>query len=217
MANGQAFDDAVGKIKDIPPESLIGIHLVLVEEKPIAGLKIYKNYYSFLISYILGRVKIDDVEKEFRAQIRKCLDAGVLPKFLNSHQHLHLLPGIMDVTIKVANEFGIKYIRLVNEPIIFSFGKIFRIAQLLFLRFLSGLALRKIKKNGISSNDIFVGFINAGNLKPEDAALAGKLGKENKDRIVELGCHPGFESEDLEAKYKNWGVYNWRRELEIFS
>ena len=163
MANGEAFDDAIAKIKSYEVQPSIGIHFVLVEEKSVTGIDLPKNHKIFFIKYVLGLINLTDIEKELKAQLNKCINVGIKLAFINSHQHLHLLPGIADIVIKLAKENNIPHIRIVNEPISLVKGKLFRQAQLLFLNFLSRLVKNKIKKENLKYNDIFIGFINAGN------------------------------------------------------
>lgn len=215
IANGEAFDDAVRQCLEVQ-FSNIGAHLVLVEERPITQIKLPKNHRMFFIKYVLGLIKKDEIEKELEAQIHKILRSGVKPQFINSHQHLHLLPRIMDITIFLAKKHGISYIRIVKEPLS-SKGGLFRKAQLIFLNFLSWMAKKKINRAGLRCNDFFVGFMNAGNLGIGDLILAKKLQNKYPDKVIELGCHPGFENPELVDKYKHWGGYHWRREIEVLD
>ena len=226
MANSEAFDDAVRQCLEVELSN-IGIHMVLVEEKSLLDKGqvptllnhkelLHKNHRMFFVRYILGFIKKNEIEKECEAQIHKILRAGIKPQFINSHQHLHLLPGIINITISLAKKYGIPYIRIVKEPLR-SKGGLFRKAQLIFLNFLSLMAKKKIIKAGLGHNDYFVGFINAGNLNLSDLASAIKLQKKHPDKFIELGCHPGFESPKLIDKYKHWGKYRWRKEIEVLS
>src|SRR3989344_4216602 len=223
MANSEAFDDAVRQCLEVELLN-IGIHLVLVEEKSLLDKGqvptllnhkelLHKNHRMFFVRYILGFIKKNEIEKECEAQIHKILRAGIKPQFINSHQHLHLLPGIIDITISLAKKYSIPYIRIVKEPLR-SKGGLFRKAQLIFLNFLSWMAKKKISKSGLRDNDFFVGFMNAGNLGINDLVLAKKLQNKYSDKIIELGCHPGFEDAELVDKYGHW-QYNWQKELEI--
>jgi len=214
MAIGEMFDNAIRGLKNVPNTS-VGIHLVLVEERSLTRIKLPQNHRIFFIKYVFGLIKKDEIEKELEAQVQKILGTGVRPRFINSHQHLHLLPGIMDIIISLAKKYGVNYLRIVNEPIQ-SGENLFRQAQLLFLNFLSWLAKKKIKKAGLQGNDFFVGFINAGNLNVEDLRLAKKLKRMYPEKIVELGCHPGFESQELVKKYKHWH-YHWAKEIEVLK
>ena len=151
------------------------------------------------------------------AQLNKCIQAGIKPSFINSHQHLHLLPGITEIVVKLAKERQIPHIRIVNEPLSVSGGKLLRKLQLLFLNFLSAIAKRKVRKAGLVCNDFFVGFVNAGDLSRKDIELAKELSSKYPNKIIELGCHPGFENDELRKKYKNWGNYNWEEELTLLN
>lgn len=215
MANGEAFDDAVQNLKNLPSVN-IGIHLVLVEEKSLSGIKLLKNHKIFFIKYIFCLIKKDEIKKELEAQIQKILRAGINPRFINSHQHLHLLPSIANIVISLAKKYEIPYIRIVNEPF-HGQGGSFRKIQSVFLRFLSFLSKRKIQKAGLECNDFFVGFIKAGNMDIDDVEYAKNLAKKYPNKIIELGCHPGYENEELINKYKRWGNYNWEKELSLLE
>lgn len=214
MANGKAFEDVINRLNDFPGVR-IGAHLVLVEERPLARIKLPKNHKIFFFRYVLGLIRKNEIEKELEAQVQKILRAGIKPAFINSHQHLHLLPGIMDTTISLAKKYGIPYIRIVKEPLN-SRGSLFRKAQLVFLNFLSWLAKKKISKAGLRGNDYFVGFINAGNLSLDDLISARKLQSKFPDKLIELGSHPGFESTELVQKYSHWR-YSWQKEIEVLK
>ena len=216
MANGEAFDDAVAKYLEAGLLN-IGVHLVLVEEKPLSGMSLPKNHKMFFIKYLFGLIKLSEIEKELRTQLQKVINAGINPQFLNSHQHLHLLPGIMNVVVNLAREYKISRIRIVNEPVDFFGGKLFRKVQLLFLNFLSRLAKRKIANVGLRSNDFFVGFLRAGDLGNRDLKHAQSLAGKYPDKIVELGCHPGYRDEELAKKYAWGSTYNWQKELDLLK
>jgi len=218
MANGEAFDDTINKLMAVEPPLMlnIGIHFGLVEEKSLTGMILPKDHVVFFVKYMLGLIKLSDIEKELRAQLDKCIKAGVKPSFINSHQHLHLLPGIMNIVVKLAKEYKAPYIRIVNESIRGN-GGLFRKLQLFVLKKLSEAAKNKIKTAGLGCNDYFVGFLNAGDLTDEDIEGAKDLAKKFPDKIIELGCHLGFENEELKNKYKHWGGYNWEKELELLK
>jgi chitin disaccharide deacetylase len=223
MANGDAYEDAIERLKEISNPN-VGIHLVLVEENPLSNKdlvkslvskngKFFKNHKVFFLRYILGMISNKDIELELRTQIDKVRESGVKINFINSHQHLHLLPGIMDIVIRLAKEYDISYIRTVREPI----GGLnpIRVLQLCFLRFLSNKAKISLERNGLKTNDFFFGFLNAGNLNRKTIIKARKFGEEHKDMMIELGTHPGYEDDDLRMKYKSWGSYNWQKELDL--
>ena len=216
MANGEGTSDAINKVKSFPAHLNIGIHFTFVEEKPLTSKKFPSNYKEFFIKYILGKINLKDVEEELRAQINLLKNSGIRISFINSHQHLHLLPGITDIVIKLAKENNIDYIRTISEPWSMK-GGLSRGLQSIFLSILSNITRKKIKEAHLSTNDIFIGFLHAGNLQEEDINFANELSLKYPNKIIELGCHPGFESEELKRKYKNWGNYNWQKELQTLK
>lgn len=212
MANGETFSDVVLRLSAF--DGRIGIHFVLVEEKSLStGTRLPKNYVEFIARYFLGFINDDWIEKELEAQVGRIEDAGIRPIFLNSHQHLHLLPRIANVVIKVAKKHGIGYVRIVDE--LGGHGKWFRRLQLRLLEVLSVRARDKIIRSGLQCNDLFIGFSAAGNLEEQDVRYAKELAAKYPHKIIELGCHPGLEDEVLRNKYKHWGNYNWQRELGL--
>ncbi|HJT18238.1 MAG TPA: ChbG/HpnK family deacetylase [Thermoanaerobaculia bacterium] len=109
VANGREFDDAVARLKDVPSLE-IGVHLTLVEEKSLTtGEAMPKNWMRFLVS------RFGDIEGELRLQIERVLVSGLRVTHLNGHQHLHQLPRVARIVRRLADEYGIRYVRVVND------------------------------------------------------------------------------------------------------
>ncbi|HEY4713486.1 MAG TPA: ChbG/HpnK family deacetylase, partial [Aquirhabdus sp.] len=84
MATGAAFDHAVS-ISNSVPSLDVGIHLTLVEEKPLLEMRqisslldnngrFYGHATIFTKKYLFGKIRIDEVVHELDAQIQKVLD-----------------------------------------------------------------------------------------------------------------------------------------------
>ncbi len=121
MANGNAFEDAVATIRELPGLG-VGVHLALTELKPVAsghdlpGLVnaqgILPKSPSALFGAVLARaVSRQVLEFELESQVRKVVDRGVVPTHLDCHQHVHILPAILEVVVHVAEKCGIPWIR----------------------------------------------------------------------------------------------------------
>src|SRR5437870_6569975 len=121
MATGSAVADAAQRLQTLP-ELGVGLHLTLVGERPVCqpeaipsladrdGL-LPPSYRTFLRRYLLGVIRPRDVLKEFRAQAAVLSSLGLPLDHLDSHQHLHLLPGLVGLAIQIARENGIRWIR----------------------------------------------------------------------------------------------------------
>ena len=110
VANGAAFDDAIARLRETPSLE-VGVHLTLVEERSLTGMRFPRSYAGF----VLGRKDFAAIERELRAQIERVLSAGLRVTHLNGHQHLHMWPGVFAIATRLANEYGISYVRRVRD------------------------------------------------------------------------------------------------------
>jgi predicted glycoside hydrolase/deacetylase ChbG (UPF0249 family) len=189
VANGAAFEDAVARLRDVPSLE-VGVHLTLVEERPLTSIRSPKKYTSFVPLYLARLISIAAIERELRAQIERVLASGLRVTHLNGHQHLHLLPRIFRAVCQLAREYAIPYVRIVDDH-----GGA---ARPLSMRALSSLG-RRARKAGLT-NDRTIGVAEAGHLADVVPLLDHVLG------VTELVTHPG-----IGVTGYAWG-YDWDRE-----
>jgi predicted glycoside hydrolase/deacetylase ChbG (UPF0249 family) len=189
VANGAAFEDAVTRLRDVPSLE-VGVHLTLVEERPLTSIRAPKKYTSFVPLYLARVISIGAIERELRAQIERVMASGLRVTHLNGHQHLHLLPRIFRVVRKLAREHAIPYVRIVDDH-----GGA---ARPLSMRALSSLG-RRARKTGLT-NDRTIGVAEAGHLQDVVPLLDHVRG------VTELVTHPG-----IGVSGYAWG-YDWDRE-----
>lgn len=225
MATGRAFNDAV-KLTRIYPDLDIGLHLTLTNEKPILIPDYIKslvdkngNFFPlsiFLLRYFIRKIRKEEIKLELRAQFEKAIDSDPKITHIDSHNHIHILPCILDITIKLCKEFNIKYIRYPSEKIalkhIFS-GFFKRTLLMCIVKILLINAGDKIKKAGLNSTQFFFGFFNSGNLKMGDIE---KIIFSFKNGLSELMVHPGEVDNELLTKYSHWN-YNWQQEFNLLT
>src|SRR5438132_6589186 len=181
VANGREFDDAISRLRDVPKLE-VGVHLTLVEERALAtGKAMPRNWFRVLFS------GWKNVESELRAQIEKVIATGLRVTHLNGHQHLHMLPAIRRVVERLGREYGIGYIRNVNDR----GGKSRRVSMTI----LNALG---------SDSPRTIGIAEAGHLTSD--RLVALL--DHVDGVTELVTHPG---RDVRA-YAHWR-YDWETEL----
>jgi predicted glycoside hydrolase/deacetylase ChbG (UPF0249 family) len=191
VANGREFDDAVARLREVPSLE-VGVHLTLVEERALTtGVTMPRNYVRF----VLGRR--GDVEPELRAQIEKVLATGLRVTHLNGHQHLHMLPRVRRVVERLAKEYGIGYVRVVNDR----GGKSRRLSMAL----LNALSSLSRAKRGITGTTALrtIGVAEAGHLAAE--RIVELL--DHVDGVTELVTHPGVGV----TGYAHWR-YAWDEE-----
>ena len=119
--NGDEFDDAVKNVIYQCPELGIGVHLNIIEGRaliPKTSLTDSSGNFRFGFIQLLLRLRnkkiLEDVEREFRAQIEKGLEKTKFDH-LDSHIHIHGIPEIFKIAATLAKEYGIPCIRTQYE------------------------------------------------------------------------------------------------------
>jgi len=119
---------------------------------------------------------------------------------IDSHQHLHIFPPILDIVIQLAKEYHLKWIRNTKDNAMpNSLGQ-------LGLFVLAKKGKRKILRNHIYTSDYFEGARCSGRLTEQ--TLLNMLSKL-PDGISEIMCHPGNSNNT--HGYNHWR-YNWLQE-----
>jgi predicted glycoside hydrolase/deacetylase ChbG (UPF0249 family) len=200
-ANGAAFEEAVLLAKQNPSLD-IGLHIALTGEKPLAAPsqikslvdkngRLYKDWRSFFWRYI----KAGDLEKEIREQFQKVVSCGLKITHVDGHSHLHILPGILPIVIKLCKEHKIQIIRLPSEPA--ALGLL--CGKRLILGFLCLFARYIIRMNGLLSCDQCYGIAHSGRLSP---AVFQRITRNLGGGLNEIVTHPtsGPDKEDYGAE-----------------
>ena len=190
VANGRAFNDAVARLRDVPSLEA-GVHLTLVEEQSLTGIALPNSWRSFLPAYVLGRIKLPQIIDEFRAQIDKVLAAGLHVTHLNSHQHLHALRQIGAIVVQLADEYGIGYVRRINDH-----GGHAGLPRRVAVK-----ALNRLGRAAPGKNDRTIGVMEAGHVTDIRPLLGDVEG------VTELVMHPGIAV----GAYAHWN-YDWEAE-----
>jgi len=217
VAGGRDLVRAVELLRQRPALEA-GLHLVLaggplvsrsgdVPSLLAAGTPI-SGYRAFLARSVTGRVHMNDIEREIRAQVARLRATGLRLTHLNGHQHLHVLPGVIEIVARVAREVGIGYVRIPEERVLPSTP---RAAQIWSLGLLARRARRILHTAGVATNDRAIGILDAGHLSSSrlQAGLRGAHG------LTEVVAHPGAGNAAIALEHA-WG-YDWDGEREALS
>lgn len=221
MPGAGAFD-AAAQLSFANPGLGVGIHLTLVNEKPVSDVAyipslvnkngyLEENYIKFLLKLLTGQISLKEVEIELTAQVKKAVATGLKFTHLDSHQHLHVVPGIIDIVIDLAKRFDIKAVRIPDEPYLFFGGYNFDPVRTVArggLTFLAGLARQKVKRNGLMTPDSFFGMLAGGNMQE---GFLQNIVSALPDGVSEIMVHPATQDEVLNSLYK-WNMH-WQDEL----
>lgn len=162
MADAPAFDHAVELARDTPSLG-VGVHLVLWPGNEALPRRLLE-----FVTHAL-RMPAAEIEANFARQVERAFQAGITPSHLDTHKHTHLLPHVMGAMVRVAQRFGISWVR---RP----------------------LFARQATSAGLRTPDHFVGIGLTGRL--DEISLLGAL-RRLRPGVTELMCHPGLCDEDL--------------------
>jgi len=216
LANGSAFLEAAKAAKSAPGLG-VGVHLNLSDGDPVAD---HESVTSLLNdkgefadgpeSLLLKRARrglvLDEVEEEWDAQIQKVRDAGIRPTHLDGHKHVHMLPGLFEIALRLAKKHGIEAVRVSLEEsslrAALAFGEKHRAGivmkqgvQARALKLLARDARQQAARAGIATADYFCGIAQTGELTRQGVE---RLLTSLPEGTTELMCHPGYADEALQ-------------------
>jgi predicted glycoside hydrolase/deacetylase ChbG (UPF0249 family) len=215
LANGAAFASGVNVALSTPGLG-VGVHLNLSNGAPVAAPELVTTLVSdagefdggpenLLLRIARGALALHEVEQEWEAQIEKVRDAGIQPTHLDGHKHVHMLPGLFEIAIRLAKRYSIGAIRVSHEAsslrAALSTGEELHTAAVLKqgvqargLKLLARDAREQAERAGISTADYFCGIAQTGEMTKEGVA---KLLRSLPEGKTELMCHPGYADQAL--------------------
>lgn len=230
MAPGDAFQSAVDILKKLGKRD-VGVHLALtgrllpctrdagqINSLMQGNSRFSKNYKDFSSAYLLKKIDLKQIFLEFTVQIEKIKEQGFVITHLDSHEHIHMFPGILEVTTSVAEKFNIPYIRLTAEPfsVIRKEFSIKDLARHSVLRTLVPKAKKIISRlDSIKHNNYFWGHFHAERLNNDVLSF---IIKNLKNGINELAVHPYEGTRELYSLLNGrWKVLAGLENVRIMS
>lgn len=217
MANSPLFDEQIPWLVQSPQIDL-GVHLNATHGHPLSENMQHKlaafdgqfpRKYALIGAMLSGKISTTDIATEWRAQIARCVEAGITLQFLNSHEHLHMLPPLFKVVQQLAQEFDIPHVRYSTPEIKgqLNTGGAIRNAILLGLNLLNRRATlpcppaRLIGMN--ESGNLTLGYFRA---------VFPTLKSGN---VYELMCHPGHLNPQEIDTPELLAYHHWDSELAL--
>ena len=188
MANGDAFEDAVRLARQTPGLD-IGCHLVLIGGHSLLTKQAFPATVAQLVAALATRrIRVYD---ELAAQMRRIVDAGVRPSHLDTHKHTHLAPPVLDAVARLAEEFGVRWVRRPFDfPLNALRGGVPRLKRLSSdaLGLLRRRFHRVLASHGCRTTDHFAGFQITGRFQTAELV---ELMSVIPPGSTELMVHPG--------------------------
>jgi predicted glycoside hydrolase/deacetylase ChbG (UPF0249 family) len=199
LANGPNFEEAARS-----PAVPTGVHLNLLRGRPILpppavrslvderGL-LLGSYRRLLARHVRGGLRLDEIEREWDAQIARVRDIGVVPSHLDSEKHVHAWPRLMPIVQRLARRHSIGWIRRPVERLRFTGLPPMAILRIALLAWF-GLFHRPAAE--VRWPDSTWGIADQGSLL-RPARFARYVSSLDRRGVLEIVCHPGLpQAED---------------------
>jgi predicted glycoside hydrolase/deacetylase ChbG (UPF0249 family) len=217
---GRAFEHAVHLSRTVPALD-VGVHLALVAEAPLLRCnssligrngRFPASASALACRWLTGRIRKADVRAEWSAQIERILEHGIRVTHLDSHQHVHVLPGLYGLVLDLAARYDIAFVRVPVENLQADWPPnlhgMARVMGSTILRLLWMIGRRRGAGPAKRRSLRFLGFQDGGRLDP--VRLRCLLDRLRPGGVYELMCHPGFTPDEPDVQ--SWA---YRHEVEL--
>lgn len=211
MANGPCFASTFAALRATPTLDA-GVHLTLSWGEALTPALAARlpdgrlpGKFAALAAVATGRWPLADIEAEWDAQIARVADAGLNPVFINSHEHVHMLPALYRVAARLARRHGIRWLRSTTAE--------WQGAQGLIRNLL--LAAMAACSRADAAQPRLLGLAGSGRL--DLPALHRALSGLVPGGRYELMCHPGeFDAAEVRDG-RLLAYHDWSRELAALT
>ncbi|MCS6952993.1 MAG: hopanoid biosynthesis-associated protein HpnK [Bryobacterales bacterium] len=190
MAAGPAADDAVARARRMPGLG-VGLHVVVVRGVPLSAAgpaparrtrpsRLPDNLVAAGVRYFFSPRARTQLEDEIRAQFEWFAATGLELDHVNAHCHMHVHPTVLNLILKVGREFGLRAMRVPDDP-----------AGPRWLRPWIRHMRRKLRQGGVRTNDFLLGLRHSGAM---DTATVLRMLRELPDGVSEMYFHPAIDS-----------------------
>ncbi|HEU5288613.1 MAG TPA: ChbG/HpnK family deacetylase [Candidatus Limnocylindria bacterium] len=177
------------------PDLEVGIHLDLVGGRPVSDPAAVRSLCDAEGRFhpvedltgrlFTGRIRVDEVATELRAQVDRARSWGVPALAWDSHRHVHLMPPLARVFSALAREKGAAWVRRGRAPRLSLMPKQMALHA---SSLVSELAYRRLPGNSW--------FIDLTAARPRfDATTVALLA--TLAGVGELAAHPGYADDEL--------------------
>lgn len=226
LVNAPASEYVFSKLDELETIEL-GLHLSLVEGYSLSGGQsllekeeyfpgrpcLRLNWKKFAKDFLTGKISRKELRDEFEAQVELYKKKVGTIQFLNSTQHLHILPGINDIVFKLCKDHGIRRIRTPNVTVAemrFTKEKLFGGAMIKSCAVMND-ALTQMA--GLESLGTTYGITISG--QTDEAFVDFMLAQPGRKEFV---IHPGYDCPELKASLpENYAHFDWEKELRALE
>lgn len=219
LANSPRFGDHAAELRFLP-ELDVGVHLTLTFGRPLTremagalgrwGGAFPSSAGTVARGVATHGLPLDVIRTEWRAQVGRCLDEGLPLRFVNTHEHVHLLPPLRRLVEQLAREAHIPHVRALRPEWSGTRTIAALVRNTAFL--LPALAPRR---HPGSPEPLLLGVGVSGKL--DLRYLERTLPLLRPGRTYELMCHPGRWEPGEVGDPRLLAYHRWEEELAALT
>ncbi|WP_370631035.1 ChbG/HpnK family deacetylase [Synechococcus sp. MU1617] len=175
LVHGPSAADAIEAWRDLADPPPLTLHLCLTEGHRLAKCPDLPSGFGTLLLASLLPWQRRRIAPQLRMVLQQQISryrqlTGLSQIRLDGHQHIHLVPLVLDVVLDLAPSESITWVRTTREPLPegLSLRLWWRSLQTgglikwLVLQLLSGLAIHRLRRAGLETNQHFAGVLFSG-------------------------------------------------------
>lgn len=206
MVGAPAAADAVNRARKLPGLK-VGLHLAVARCRPTLPQHLVKDLIDqngelshdlvragFRFFFMPGARK--QLAGEVRAQFAAFHATGLPLDHVNAHNHMHLHPTVFKLILDIGNEYGLRAVRIPNEPPLHAWRAthdqlLSRLCMWLFLAPWIQFMKYRLRKVNIVCNDYLFGLSNSGKMT-RDTVM--RLIRHIPEGVTEIYFHPAVSN-----------------------
>ena len=218
MATGRCLDEMLSLLAaDTKLDA--GVHLNLTYGEPVTAAMSkalagwggrFPGKYKMAFAILFGKIRPEIIEQELSAQIERCLQGGSTLRFLNSHQHIHMLPAVYKITLLLARRFSIPFVRNATAE----WSGMPGVSAVVRNAILHALGTRNVEAEN-SCQVTCIGIGRSGKLDLD--YLRQLFTRLQPGNVYELICHPGYFDPSEISDKQLIAYHAWDAEQALFA
>jgi chitin disaccharide deacetylase len=208
MVAAPAAADAVRRARELP-QLRVGLHLVLTDGHAMLAPDLIPaladaagcmNNFMFTaaVRFAVRPAVRRQLQAEIRAQFVEFARTGLPLDHVNVHKHFHLHPIVLELLLRIGMEFGVRAVRVPDEPIWFAAADgawLSGVSSVLLAPWIIRMK-RRLRSAGVLYNDHIFGIAASGAM---NEAKMLQIVTRLPPGVTEIYLHPASESGEVIA------------------
>jgi predicted glycoside hydrolase/deacetylase ChbG (UPF0249 family) len=207
MTGSEFWPAEAPALKSVAGDADIGLHVTLTDQKPLGPMPTFAPEGRFpplpavFRAGLLHRLPLAEIEVEIERQLEAFIrHYGAPPAHIDGHHHMHQLPGVRDIVVRIAAHVGRgrTWVRSCSESPALIVRRGVAPAKAFVIASLGPGIKRRALAAGVPANNGFSGVYDfAAERRPLADLFARFLDGLGPNGLVM--CHPGYADATLSA------------------